>query len=183
MRRWTERLAQRGDEAQQRLGVVGPALAPGLLLALRRPPALLGDPAGELAVPVRLPHDAGLPADALPPRRRDQVAVGAERRHVAEQRHQVEAAHAAAVEVEQLGQHPRHHPLVDGGARPPVPRQTGGGQVVLDEAGVGPFRGEEHGHAVEAGAGASTVEHGPDGDADLVVGVGRRHQPHGARRR
>ena len=83
------------------------------------------------------------------------------------------AAQAAAVELEQLGEHAGHHPLADRGARPAVPRDAGRGELVLDEAGVRPVGREQHGDAVEPGAGPGGVDDGAHGDAHLVVGVGR----------
>ncbi len=46
---------------------------------------------------------------------------------------------------------------------------------MLDEPGIGPIAGEQDGDAVEAGAGARRVDHRPHGDAQVVVGVGGRH--------
>ena len=49
--------------------------------------------------------------------------------HVAEQRHQPRAPQAAAVELEQLGQHAGHHPLGGHGAGAAVPRDAGRGRA------------------------------------------------------
>ncbi len=112
---------------------------------------------------------------------RSHRAVGTKRRsarragHVAEQGHQGAAAQAATVELEQLGEHARDHALADDGAGPAVPGDAGGRQLVLDEPGVGLVGREQHGDAVEAGAGAGGVDDGTDTDAHLVVGVGGRH--------
>ena len=86
----------------------------------------------------RVVGEAGrAPAPSRPParrRRRDRRAPTAPsgtaapsntRRHVGEQRHQLGAAQPPAVELEQLGEHARRHPLADGGARPTVPRHAG----------------------------------------------------------
>ena len=181
-----ERLAQLVDERQQLAGRGG--------VGLGVPPvggARLGGVAREVRRPVGVTDDPGGPADALPPGRRDHPAVGAPCRHVAEQRHQRRAAQAAPVELEQLAEHPRHHPLADGGAGPTVPRDAGRRQLVLDEPGVRPVGREQHGDAVEPRAGPGGVDDGPHGDADLVVGVGggdhgdepdRRDDPVDARR-
>ena len=168
--RVAERRTQVGDEGEQ--------LQRGVGLGVD----LIGV-ADEVRVPVLLAHDAGGPPDPFPAGGRHDAPVRTSGRHVAEQRHQGAAAQAAAIELEQLGQHARHHALADAGARPAVPGDAGGGELVLDEAGVGPVGGEQHGDAVEAGAGPGGGEDGAHADAHLVVGVGGGDDGHFAGRR
>ena len=55
---------------------------------------------------------------------------------------------------------------------PAVPLDLGDVEVVLDESCVRSLRRPQHGHPTERRAGAAGVEHRPDGEPDLVVGVG-----------
>ena len=166
-----ERRAQLGDERQQ--------LA---RRRRRRPPRPSGRRSGvggvpaQAALPVGVAHDAGGAPDALPPRGRHDPAVGAPGRHVAEQRHQVAAAQPAPVELEQLGEHPRHHPLVDRGAR--AARSTARrrrSRWCSTRRAYGRSAGKStamRSNGVPPRAASTTAAHG---DAHLVVGVGGRH--------
>ena len=122
-----EAVAEVADEGEQGLAGVGVAGSPL---------AGVGDVRRQPGVPVLVAHDPGPAPDALPPGSRHAPAVGAAGGDVAEQGHQVGAPQAAAVEVEQLGQHAGHRPLARAGARSPVPRDLGGGEMVLDEPGI-----------------------------------------------
>ena len=182
LRRIAERRAQLPDEGEQlergaRLPL-GPLDAPGVLElvgGLRGAPTDVVGVADEVCLPVAVAHDPGGPADPLPASRGHERPVGPPGRHIAEQGHHRAAAQAAPVELEELGEHSRDHALAHARARAAVPGDAGSGQVVLDEPGVGAVGGEEHGDAVEAGAGSGGVDDRTDTDAHLVVGVGRRH--------
>ncbi len=158
------------DEPQQAEGGLGLCGWSAVLGGLA---AGLGGEAGQRRLPVVAPHDAGGAPDALPQRGRRAAALE-HRRHVGEQCHQLRAAQTAAVELEQLGEHARRHPLAVGGARPSVPRHAGRVELVLDEPGVRPIAGEQDGDAIEAGTGTRRVDDGPHGDPHLVIGVGGR---------
>ena len=164
--RVTERRPQLGDEDLQGLRrlAVGGAACVGL-----------GDGVRQVAVPVALADDPRPPPDALPPRRRDGATVGVPGGDVAEQGHQGGAPEAAPVELEQVGQQPRHHPLVGARAGAPVPRHARRRQLVLHHAGVRPCRRPQHRHAVEPRPTAGAVEHGAHAQAHLVIGIRGRH--------
>ena len=104
-------------------------------------------------------------------------------RHVGEQREQTLPAQAAPVDVEQIEHETRREALGEQRAGTPVPDDARGVQVVLDEAGIRLLRRPQDADPLERDTAAGGVEHGPHGVADLVVGVGRRHDRDDAFRR
>ena len=146
---FAEAVAEVVDEGEQGRAVVGIAGSPL---------AGVGDVRRQPGVPVLVADDPGPAPDALPLGSGDASAVGAAGRDVAEQGHQVGAPQAAAVEVEQLGKHAGHRALARAGARSSVPWDFGGGEMVLDEPGIGMVDGPQHRHPVERHPGAGAVE-------------------------
>ena len=179
LRRIAERRAQLPDEGEQRRRPPAPRPldGPGPRTRRRSPgaPTDVVGVADEVGLPVAVADDPGGPADPLPASRGHERPVGPPGRHIAEQGHHGAAAQATPVELEELGEHPRDHALAHARPRSAVPGDAGGGQVVLDEPGVGAVGGEEHGDAVEAGTCSGGVDDRTDTDAHLVIGVGRRH--------
>ncbi len=116
--------------------------------------------------------DAGGAARPAPRPRCGAVAVGSAGGYVGKEVEQVAAAQATPVDVEQVEDQPWHEAFDQPRSGPAVPLDLGDVEVVLDESCVRSLRRPQHGHPRERRAGAAGVEHGPDGEADLVVGVG-----------
>ena len=141
------------------LGLVGALLFTGRVRAeARRPVVVAGD--------------AGGPARTLPRRGVQPTTIGSAGRYVGEQVEQVPPAQAAPVDVEQVEHQPWHEAFDQAGSGPTVPFDLGDVEVVFDESCVRPLGRPQDRHPAERRAGAAGVEHRPDGEPDLVVGVG-----------
>ena len=82
------------------------------------------------------------------------------------------SAQAASIDVEEVEDQARRQAFGEGGPRSAIPRDVGGGEVVLDEPGIGPLSGPEHGDALERRAGPGGVDDESGCLAHLLVGVG-----------
>ena len=167
--RMSELVAQLVDEGSQRIGCGAP-------------PVAAADRA-ESPVPVVVASHTGFAADAFPARRGQVLAVGVAQRQVGHHVEQVAPTQTAPVDIEQVEHESRRESFGQRGAGTTVPRDVGGGEVVLDEACVRSLRGPQHSDALERGAGSGGVDDETGGFADLLVGVGGGHDRYWSRRR
>ena len=155
------RRSSTNDPSRRGIGsLVRPAGGAPLALELAEPPA-----------PVGAAGQPGEPGDALPPRRRDRLPVGAARRDVGEHVEQVRPPQPAPVDVQHVQHDPRREPLVQGHARPAVPRDARRVEVLGEQPGVGVGGRPHHGDALQRDAVGRGGDDAPEHLAHLLVGV------------
>ena len=163
------------DELGQLVGRVGVPLGCRRCIGVVLGPGPSGrrEP-GEPRLPVLCAIDPGLVPDPLPSGESHDLAVFAASRDVGEQIEQVAATQTAPVDVEQIEQEARHQPFGDERAGTSVPGQSGGGEMMFDEARIRTVARPDDRHSGKVDAGPSVIDHDPHGVAHLVVGVGGR---------
>ncbi len=160
---------QRGDECSQGVRVAAPAVA----RAER----------SQATIPVGISDHAGLPTDSFPRCGRDELPVAVAERNIGEQVEEAAAAEPAAVDVEEIEEEARDQTLGERHSRSPVPGDVGRAEMMFDEACVRALGGPQHRNAFEWHAGARGSDHQPGGLANLLVGIGGRHDRDRASRR
>ena len=154
--------------------------APVRVLVLDRfqldPVGLLGEPVGvvlEAQVPVGpAGDDSGFAGDALP-RRGGRPLPVVEDGRARQPGEDVLAAEPGGGQGQQAEQRAAGEAPGEGEGGGAVGDDVGCVEVVLEQPSVRFLGGVEHGDAVERGAGPDGIDHGPNGRADLVVGVRR----------
>ena len=175
-------LGEAFHEGQQLLGpdssLPGPperGLVGALGLEFGEPGVLVG---GESAQPVgplaESGHDAGPAGDALPGGGRNGEAVDAEYRPRGQQGHDRRTREVVVGEGQQRQQGAAGEGVAEAPSRHAVERHVGGGQVLVEQAGVAVGAGVGDGHAVERDAVPGAGHHLSYGQPGLLVGVGDR---------
>ena len=126
----------------------------------------------ETLLPVGVTGQPGLARHTLPLLARYECAVGRTRRHVRQQREQIGAADAAAIEPQQIEHEPRSQALVQRNARPTVPRDACCVEMLADEAGIGLVARPHDADAMQRRALMNGGHDAAHGLARLFIGIG-----------
>ena len=174
-----EPVLELGDEGEKLLAGLGASLGVSAARLVLRRLGLPLEPLDvrlELGLPVRATDDPGLAGGPLEPGDAHTLAGEGGERDFAEGPHHVGATEAAARGLEESEEEAGGGALCDGADAGAVDGDVGGGQVLMEESGVGGGARVEDGEPV----GRVLAEGGDDlahDRADLVIRVGRREHP------